>query len=100
MRKQRKHYDKDFKAKVALEAIGGEKTVQEIATSYAVHPNLVSVWKKQLLESAGTIFEKEGKDKEVQAAERRQEELYKRLASFRSRASKTHRKLFGTEPWL
>jgi len=79
MRKQRKHYDKDFKAKVALEAIGGEKTVQEIATSYAVHPNLVSVWKKQLLESAGTIFEKEGKDKEVQAAERRQEELYKQI---------------------
>ena len=53
----RKHYDKDLKAKVALEVIRGEKTVQEIATSYAVHPNIVSVWKKQLLVSAGTIFD-------------------------------------------
>ena len=42
-----KHYDKEFKAKVAVEAIRGEKTIQEIATSHAVHPNLVSLWKKQ-----------------------------------------------------
>jgi len=42
----RKHYDKEFKAKIALEAIRGEKTIQEIATNYSVHPNLVVLWKK------------------------------------------------------
>jgi len=44
----RKHYDKEFKAKVTLEAIKGEKTIQELATLYSVHPNLVALWKKQL----------------------------------------------------
>ncbi len=44
----RKHYDKEFKAKVTLEAIKGEKTIQELATLYSVHPNLVALWKMQL----------------------------------------------------
>jgi len=39
----RKHYDKEFKAKVAIEAIKGEKTIQEIATVYGVHPNLIAI---------------------------------------------------------
>jgi transposase len=75
----RKYYDKEFKAKVALEAVRGEKTIQEIATALAVHPNLVSLWKKQLLESAGKLFEKEGKDKDAEAVERRQDELYRQI---------------------
>ena len=65
----RKHYDKEFKAKVALEAIRGEKTIQEIATNYSVHPNLVGLWRKQVLASAGMIFEKEGKDTEAEAVD-------------------------------
>ncbi len=44
----RKHYDKEFRAKIALEEIKGEKTIQELATLYSVHPNLVVLWKKQL----------------------------------------------------
>jgi transposase len=99
----RKHYDKEFKAKVALEAVRGERTIQEIATSYSVHPNLVGLWKKQLLESAGLIFEKEGKDKEAQAAERRQEELYRQIGQLQVEnefLKKTHKKLFGIEPRL
>jgi len=43
----RKHYDKEFKAKVTLEAIKGEKTIQELATLHSVHPNLIALWKKQ-----------------------------------------------------
>lgn len=74
-----KKYDKEFKAKVAVEALRGEKTIQEIATAYSVHPNLVGQWKKQLLESAGKLFEKEGKDKEAEAAERKQDELFKQI---------------------
>ncbi|MEJ5188243.1 transposase [Treponema sp. J25] len=53
----RKHYDKEFKAKVALDAVRSEKTIQEIAKAFAVHPNLVSLWKRQLLENAGKLFE-------------------------------------------
>jgi transposase-like protein len=73
----RKTYDKAFKAKIALEALRGEKTLQEIAIAYAVHPNMVRQWKTLLLENAISIFEKPGKETEAEAAaERRQDELY------------------------
>lgn len=47
---ERRKFGKAFKAKVAIEAIKGEKTVNEIASVYEVHPNQVSLWKKQALE--------------------------------------------------
>ena len=47
MTKQRNHYSADFKAKVALAAIRGQQTINEIASLYAVHPNQVMQWKKQ-----------------------------------------------------
>jgi len=46
---QRRNSGKGFKAKVAIEAIKGEKTINEIASIYEVHPNQVSKWKKQAL---------------------------------------------------
>jgi len=52
----RKHYDKEFKTKVALEVIKGEKTIQELATLYEVHPNQVVIRKKQLMENASQLF--------------------------------------------
>jgi transposase len=42
---QHRHFGKDFKAKVAIEAIKSEKTIKEIASLYEVHPNQVSQWK-------------------------------------------------------
>jgi putative transposase len=65
----RKRYDKEFKAKVASEALKGEKTLQELATIYAIHPNMIALWKKQLVERAFMIYEKEEKDKEAEAVE-------------------------------
>ena len=47
---QRRNFGKGFKAKVAIEAIKGEKTINEIASIYEVHPIQVSKWKKQALE--------------------------------------------------
>jgi transposase-like protein len=76
----RKSYDKAFKAKIALEAIRGEKTIQEIANSYCVHPNLIGQWKARLLENAASIFEKQGKGSAEEAeAERTQDELYRQV---------------------
>jgi len=98
----RKHYDKEYKAKVALEAVRGEKTIQEIATAYAVHPNLASLWKKQLLESAGKLFEKEGKDKTAEEAERKQDQLFRQIGQLQveNEFKKKYRQLYGTEPKL
>jgi transposase len=52
----RRRFTADFKAKVALEALHGDKTIQEIATRYKVHPNQVSTWKRQAMDGLGAIF--------------------------------------------
>ena len=55
--KHRKTFTPQFKAKVALEAIRGTKPVNEIAQEFGVHPTQVTLWKKELQESAAGIFE-------------------------------------------
>jgi transposase len=56
MARQRNHYTAEFKAKVALAAIKGQQTVNEIAATYGVHPNQVLQWKKQALEVLPEVF--------------------------------------------
>ncbi len=46
--KKRKNYTKDFKARVALDAIKGRKTINELATEYGVHSNQIGRWKKNM----------------------------------------------------
>ncbi|WP_372846162.1 transposase, partial [Pontiella sp.] len=50
MKKQRRKHTAEFKAKIALEALKGMDTVNEIAARYAVHPAQVATWKKELLD--------------------------------------------------
>ena len=56
MTKKRKKYSSEFKFKVALEAVKGQKTLNEIASNKNIHPNQVSTWKKQLLVEGATVF--------------------------------------------
>lgn len=55
-KRPRRNHVAAFKAKVALEAIKGEKTVAEIAQRFDVHPNQVTEWRRQLLERAAEVF--------------------------------------------
>ncbi len=57
MRKARKTFSNEFKAKVALEAIKEYKTINKLAREYQVHPNVISNWRKQLLAGLPGIFE-------------------------------------------
>ena len=52
----RRRFTADFKAKVALEALRGDKTVQEIAARHKVHPNQVSTWKRQAVDGLNEVF--------------------------------------------
>ena len=52
----RRRFTADFKAKVALEALRGDRTVQEIAAKHKVHPNQVSTWKRQAIDGLGEVF--------------------------------------------
>ena len=60
-KRPRRNHGAVFKAKVALEAIKGEQTLVELAERFQVHPNQIAEWKKQLLERASEIFDKEKK---------------------------------------
>lgn len=53
---QRKRYGAEFKARAAIEAIKGQKTINELSSQYGVHPNQIVQWKKQALEEAPQIF--------------------------------------------
>lgn len=65
----KKVYSADFKFKVALEALRGLKTINEIASDHSLHPNQVSQWKKQLREQGKEFFvtrrRRNGQDVEV-----------------------------------
>ena len=60
MRKRRNH-DAGFRARVALEAVKGVRTVSELAAEYGVHPTMIHQWKKALLDGAADIFEPGGR---------------------------------------
>lgn len=100
----RKRYDKDFKAKVAIEAMRGEKTLQEIATQYEVHPNLIAQWKKQLISMAAKLFEKAGKDgSDAEEAEQKTKELFAQIGQLQVENTflkKKYKQLYGSEPKL
>ena len=55
-RRPRRNHTPAFKAKVALAAIKGEKTLTELAQLFDVHPNQITAWKAQLLEGAAGVF--------------------------------------------
>jgi len=74
MQNKRRNHSAAFKAKVALAAAKGDKTIAELASEYQVHPNQITQWKKRLLESLPEIFScSRDRDK------RRQDDLTDRL---------------------
>lgn len=56
MSRKRKLHSSDFKARVALDAIKGMKTVGELSALHGVHPSVIANWKRQLLEGATEVF--------------------------------------------
>ena len=56
MARQRKSYSAEFKAKVALAAVRGDSTANELAARHQIHPTLVSNWKQALLQCAPSLF--------------------------------------------
>ena len=99
----RKKYDKVFKAKVALEALKEESTLQKLATKYSVQANQISSWKKQLLNGAADIFERPNKKKpEVREAEQERDAMLKTVGEMKIEndfLKKKYRQLYGKEPF-
>lgn len=75
---KRKRHDPQFKARVALEALKGIKTVQQIAKEFDVHPVQVSEWKKKLSTQAGSVFET-GKQQEQEDFSAERTDLHSKI---------------------
>lgn len=74
---KRKKYPKEFKARVALEALKGEKSIAQISSDYEVHSNMITKWKKQLKENISEIFVR--KNEREPEAEQQIDNLYKEI---------------------
>ncbi len=74
----RKRYSKELKARAALDAIKGQKTVAELSSEYGVHANQITRWKKQVLDVVPDVFVR-GKDKEAAKKEIERDRLYKKV---------------------
>ncbi len=75
--RKRKKYSKELKARVALEAIKGEKSIAQISSEFEVHSNMVTKWKKQLKENMADIFLR--KNEQEPDAERKIDKLYQEI---------------------
>ncbi len=82
MSQQRKVYSADFKAKVALAAIKGQQTINEIASQYSVHPNQVMTWKKQALATLPDSFSVR-RVHDAQATEDLKAQLYQQIGQLK-----------------
>jgi transposase-like protein len=82
MKRERKRYDAGLKAKVAVEAIKGQRTINEIASTYGIHPNQVTQWKKQALEQLPEIFSN-GRARREQADEELRDQLYQQIGQLK-----------------
>ena len=106
MGKKRQTFSKDFKAKVALEVLQEESTIQEIAVKHGVHPNQISKWKAQAIPGMADIFERPNKKpEEVRQQEEKENEYLKTIGEQKVELDylkKKYRQLYGAEPpsWI
>ena len=106
MAKKRQSFSKDFKAKVALEALREESTIQEIAVKYGVHPNQISQWKAQAIAGMAELFERPNKkSEEIRRQEEKENEYLKTIGEQKVELDflkKKYKQLYGMEPpaWI
>ena len=82
MKRTCKKHNAGFKAKVALAAIRGDRTVAELASQFGVNPNQIYNWKKQLLDGAASVFEG-GSAVEGTASEAQVDLLYRQIGQLK-----------------
>jgi transposase len=82
LKTNRRKHSPSFKARVALEALRGEKTISELASQYEIHPSQIMQWKKTLAEEATGLFEK-GQSKKPQNEKALINKLYQEIGQLK-----------------
>ena len=75
---KRNRFSKDFKSKVAIEALKGHKTTSELTSEFGVHATQINQWKRQLLEGASGLFG-QAAQKQTETHEAEKERLYSQI---------------------
>lgn len=79
MRRKRRNHTPSFKAKVALAALKGDRTLAELSAHFDLHPNQITTWKKQLLEGAQDVFGSESNPRATADQERQIKDLHAKI---------------------
>jgi transposase-like protein len=82
MMAQRRRHSADFKAKMAVEALKGQRTANEIAGEYGVHPTQLSEWKKQAIDGLPMVFSTQ-RSKRLQDSETLMQRLYQEIGQLK-----------------
>jgi len=77
MKRKRRNHSASFKAKVALAAVRGDKTLAELAEQFDVHPNQIQDWRRRLLDEADQLFDRGGK--QTEETEHKLKELHAKI---------------------
>ena len=83
MATKRKSHPATFKAQVALAAVKGDKTVNELAGMHGVHPKMIHAWKKQLIDNAEALFQSGAKTASAEH-EALQAQLYEQIGRLKT----------------
>ena len=76
---KRKQHSADFKARVAMAALSGEKTLAELSAEFGVHPTMISAWKQELMKRASELFTRGNKPAMVDDAQKVIDDLHRKI---------------------
>ena len=81
MSQKRKQHSSQFKAKVALAALQNQETTAQLSSRFGVHPTMISAWKRQLLDGAAELFDKnQASRKQIEG---QLDELYRKIGQLK-----------------
>ena len=81
---KRKQHNADFKARVAMAALSGEKILAELSSEFGVHPTMISTWKQELAKRASELFARGNKATAVDDAQRVIDDLHRKIGQLQA----------------
>jgi transposase-like protein len=76
---KRKQHSAEFKARVAMASLSGEKPLTELSAEFGVHPTMISTWKQELVKRAGELFARGSKAAAVEDAQKVIDDLHRKI---------------------